>query len=320
MEEQTLHYSIKLFNILFLICSVLILLYFFYFINNKEIFIKEPLIIEKGDRVDDILNNSIKNISSLDYYLFKIYYFTNNLVYKKFIHYGEFNIESPSNYNALFKVISKPSNIINKITIVEGWSSNELESELLKHFKKFNKIPYETLIADTYFLRKNEEFNNFSHKLKTIKKKYFYNHRDNKLLNNFSEDEIMIIGSLIEKEGLEYEDKKNISSVIFNRLKKNMKLQIDATVIYSITNGNYNLNRKLLLKDLKLKHPFNTYIINGLPPKPISYVGKSTLDIIFENYETDFLFYFYNNSLKRHIFSKTFEEHKLKLNAYRKNK
>ena len=130
----------------------------------------------------------------------------------------------------------------------------------------------------------------------------------------------MIIGSLIEKEGLDKEDKKKISSVIFNRLNKNMKLQIDATVIYALTKGEYNMKRKLLLKDLKIDHPFNTYIIDGLPPKPISYVGKQTLDIIFENYKTDFLFYFFNKSLNSHIFSKNYEEHKLKLNEYRNTK
>ena len=65
----------------------------------------------------------------------------------------------------------------------------------------------------------------------------------------------MIIGSIIEKEGLDREDKKKISSVIFNRLNKNMKLQIDATVIYAITKGGYNLKRKLLFKDLKFDHP-----------------------------------------------------------------
>ena len=66
-------------------------------------------------------------------------------------------------------------------------------------------------------------------------------YKNNKFLNKFTENEIMIIGSLIEKEGLDEEDKKKISSVIFNRLNKNMKLQIDATVLYAITNGKYNL-------------------------------------------------------------------------------
>ena len=99
-----------------------------------------------------------------------------------------------------------------------------------------------------------------------------------------------------------------------------MKLQIDATVIYALTKGEYNMKRKLLLKDLKIDHPFNTYIIDGLPPKPISYVGKQTLDIIFENYKTDFLFYFFNKSLNKHIFSNNYEEHKLRLNEYRRQK
>ena len=99
-----------------------------------------------------------------------------------------------------------------------------------------------------------------------------------------------------------------------------MKLQIDASVIFAVTNGNYELKRKLLLSDLKINHPYNTYLHHGLPPKPISYVGKETLDIIFENYKTDFLFYFFNNSLNRHIFSKTYSEHKKKLNEYRYKK
>ena len=70
--------------------------------------------------------------------------------------------------------------------------------------------------------------------------------------------------------------------------------------------------------DLKKNHPFNTYIIKGLPPGPISYVGKKTLDILFENNKNDFLFYFFNYSLNKHIFSKSFKEHKEKLNEYRK--
>ena len=97
-----------------------------------------------------------------------------------------------------------------------------------------------------------------------------------------------------------------------------MKLQIDATVIFALTNGKYNLDRKLLRNDLKIDHPFNTYIYYGLPPEPISYVGKKTLDVLLENNKNDFLFYFFNYSLNKHIFSKNFKEHKEKLNEYRK--
>ena len=137
-------------------------------------------------------------------------------------------------------------------------------------------------------------------------------------MKQFTFNELMIIGSLLEKEGLDDEDKRQISSVIFNRLEKKMKLQIDATVLFAITNGKYDLNRKLLRTDLKKNHPFNTYIIKGLPPEPISYVGKKTLDILFENNKNDFLFYFFNYSLNKHIFSKSFKEHKERLYEYRK--
>ena len=62
----------------------------------------------------------------------------------------------------------------------------------------------------------------------------------------------MIIGSLIEKEGLDYYDKRNISSVIMNRINKNMKLQIDATVLFAITDGKYDLKRQPTYNDLKI--------------------------------------------------------------------
>ena len=127
----------------------------------------------------------------------------------------------------------------------------------------------------------------------------------------------MIIGSLLEKEGLDYNDKKKIYSVIMNRLNKKMKLQIDATVIYSLTNGYGNLNRKLTYNDLKIEHDFNTYYTYGLPPEPISYVGYKTIELIFENYKTDYLFYFYNSFENKHVFSISYKNHLTKLNEYR---
>ena len=195
-----------------------------------------------------------------------------------------------------------------------------MQNELSKYFSNVEEIPYNDILADTYFFEKNENFNFFLNKLKKFKLNYFEKFNENILNENFSNEEIMIMGSLIEKEGLDYNDKRHIYSVIFNRLKINMKLQIDASVLFAITDGEYNLNRNLRLKDLKFNHPSNTYINYGLPPKPISYVGTKTIDLIYENYKSDFLFYFFDNSLKKHIFSKTYENHKKKLNEFRNQK
>ena len=280
---------------------------------------KNQFNIKKNESFDKILETNFDNISNLQINVSKIYYRINKTIFKNFVHYGDFYIKDNISIINFFKIISKPSNILNKITIIEGWSKNLINNELSKYFNDYYDIKYEEIIADTYFFDKNIDFDSFIKNLKNIKNKYFEKHQNSPILEIYSIEEIMIIGSLIEKEGLDSDDKKKISSVIFNRLQKNMKLQIDATVLFAITDGKYNLGRKLLLSDLKYSHPYNSYLIKGLPPGPISYVGKKTLDIIFENYKSDFLFYFFNNSLNRHIFSKTYNDHIKKLNEFRNN-
>ena len=318
MEEQILRYYLKAFSFIFLIFTFLFLFYALY-ILNKEIKIKNnPISINKGDNIEEVLKNNILDVTFLEITFIKIYFKINNFINKKFFHFGDFNIQSGSSFKDFLKIISKPSNVLLKITIVEGWSQNQLDLELSKYFTDFNTIPYQDIIADTYYLNKDNDFDLFLNKLENFKTNYFKKYMNNELNEKFNVNELMIIGSLLEKEGLDKEDKRKISSVIFNRLNKKMKLQIDATVLFAITNGKYDLNRKLLTSDLKINHPFNTYIYKGLPPEPISYVGKNTLDIIFENNTNDFLFYFFNYSLNKHIFSKSFKEHKEKLNEYRK--
>ena len=82
---------------------------------------------------------------------------------------------------------------------------------------------------------------------------------------------------------------REISSVIINRLNDKIKLQIDATVIFALTNGNYNLGRKLNYSDLKVQHPYNTYVINGLPPTPISIVNKKSIKAAIMNVPGEYL-------------------------------
>ena len=318
MEEQILHYYLKIFSLI-LITSTILISFLIFNIFNKVIVVKSnPIKIYKGENIDEVLTNNIDDLSIFDISLIKIYFKINYFIKNKYFHYGDFNIRDGSSLIEFIKIISKPSNVLSKITIVEGWTQYQLNNELSKYFSDFHSIPYQDIIADTYFLQNNTDFSTFLDKLYKNKENYFTKSKNNELFKYFNENEIMIIGSLLEKEGLDQEDKKKIYSVIINRLNKKMKLQIDATVLYAITNGKFDLDRKLLRSDLKFDHPFNTYIHNGLPPQPISYVGRKTLDVLFENNKTDFLFYFFNYTLRRHIFSKTFKEHKKKLNEYRK--
>ena len=283
--------------------------------DNKE----KIITIIKGQNIKNLIDNNLGNNNISNKIIFNFFsklYFS---VYNTNIHYGEFYVDKKTNFFGLLQIVTKPSNIINKIIIVEGWSKKQLNLELRKHFNDAKEIDYSEIIADTYYFNKGIKFNEFYSILKQNKLNYISKYKKNTFFDQYNINDLFIIGSLIEKEGFDNLDKKLISSVIFNRLDKKMRLQIDATVIFAITNGEYNLERNLNLKDLKFNHSHNTYLITALPPSPISYVGKKTIDIIFENYKSDFLFYFFNNTYKRHIFSKTFEEHKYKLNEYRKS-
>ena len=321
LEEQILRYYLKVFSILTFISCFFILLLIIFIISKKNITDQQIIEIKKGENIYDIVNSNFKEQHHIERIIFIYYYKIISKLNKKSIHYGNFRINEINSFINILKIITKPSNILNKITIIEGWSKNDLRNELSKYFIDIKDIEYNEILADTYYFKKNTNFNYLYAHMKDYKKNYLNKFiRNNKPLNDFDQNEIMVIGSLLEKEGLDYNDKKKISSVIFNRLNLNMRLQIDATVIFSITNGQYNLNRNLLLSDLKFDHPFNTYIYKGLPPKPISYVGTNTIDIIFENHNTDYLFYFFNNSLNKHIFSKNYDEHIRKLNEYRSSK
>ena len=93
--------------------------------------------------------------------------------------------------------------------------------------------------------------------------------------------------------------------------------------------GNYIVNATLIYlacdpsmcipRNDDFSFEFNTYFIYGLPPSPICYVGRKTIEIVLENYKSDFLYYFFNHELNKHVFSKTYLEHKKKLNKYRLN-
>ncbi len=319
MGVLILHYYLKIFKILIFIIF-LYFLFSFYILTKKNIISKDYIEIKEGQKIINILSSNFKNINYIERKTFEFLYLINNLLFNQFIHFGDFYISKNISLYDFYKIISKPSNVLNKITIIEGWSKNDLNNELKKYFKETYELNYDDILADTYYFNKNENFDDFIYKLKKYKDNFFKQFEFNQLNNKFNIRELFTIASMIEKEAFDDEDKKLIFSVISNRLDKNMRLQIDATVIYAITNGRYKLKRKLTFKDLKINHPYNTYKISALPPNPISFVSPNTLNLIYENYQSEYLFYFFDNTLKKHIFSKSYHEHKKKLNEYRNKK
>ena len=98
-----------------------------------------------------------------------------------------------------------------------------------------------------------------------------------------------------------------------------MRLQSDPTVVFSLTKGKDMLNRELTKSDLKIKSPFNTYKINGLPPSPICNPSKSSIYAVANPIETDFL-YFVANGEGGHNFSQNLNQHNSFVKEFRKLK
>lgn len=127
--------------------------------------------------------------------------------------------------------------------------------------------------------------------------------------------EAVILASIIEKETGASSERKAISSVFHNRMKRNMKLQTDPTVIYGIKNFNGNLTRR----DLRTWTPYNTYVIKGLPPTPIANPGLASLIAAVEPEDTNYL-YFVAKGNGQHKFSNTYREHNKAVYQFQKRR
>ncbi|WP_375690232.1 endolytic transglycosylase MltG [Pseudooceanicola sp. LIPI14-2-Ac024] len=130
-------------------------------------------------------------------------------------------------------------------------------------------------------------------------------------------EEALILASIIEKETGIPDERGQVASVFSNRLDQGMRLQTDPTVIYGITNGQGVLGRGLRQSELRRETPYNTYVINGLPPTPIANPGRASLEAAVNPPATDFLFFVADGS-GGHAFSRTLEEHNANVAKWRK--
>lgn len=124
--------------------------------------------------------------------------------------------------------------------------------------------------------------------------------------------QMLILASIVEKETGVAAERPQVASVFINRLKANMKLQTDPTVIYGM-GENYTGN--IRKKDLETITPYNTYMIEGLPPTPIAMVSESALQAVAHPAKTDF-YYFVADGSGGHKFTRNLNEHNKAVQEY----
>ena len=121
---------------------------------------------------------------------------------------------------------------------------------------------------------------------------------------NLTEYQIITAASLIEKEAANPEERPLIASVIYNRIRLRMPLQIDATVQYALGKPKENLT----LADLKTESPYNSYTNLGLPPGPIASPSRASIEAALDPIQTDHLYYVLEADGKEHFFTNDYEE------------
>ena len=129
--------------------------------------------------------------------------------------------------------------------------------------------------------------------------------------------ELLILASIIEKETGVAEERRQVASVFTNRLNRGMRLQTDPTVIYGVTEGVGVLGRGLRQSELRRETPWNTYVIEGLPPTPIANPGRASLEAAANPDTTPYIF-FVADGTGGHAFAATLAEHNQNVAAWRK--
>lgn len=210
------------------------------------------------------------------------------------------------------------------ITIPEGRRSEEI-SEIFKNILSNYSAEWVPvlkenegyLFPDTYLIPTGAGIeqivemmkNNFEKKYKTI---------PNSDTTDLTRQEIVIIASMVEREAKFKEDRPLVASVIINRLKLGMKLDIDATLQYML---GYQEDEKrwwkedLTVQDKEIDSPFNTYLYAGLPPTPISNPGHESIEGVINHETTDYLYYVSDSMGKNH-YARTIAEHNKNIDKY----
>lgn len=127
--------------------------------------------------------------------------------------------------------------------------------------------------------------------------------------------EAAVIASLVEREARVPEDRGPIARVIYNRLDRDMLLQIDATVLYAL--GEHK--NRVLFRDLEVDSPYNTYKYKGLPPTPIAASGRAALEAAADPPDNDFLYYVVVEPDGSHAFGRTGAEHQANIRQAERN-
>ena len=236
---------------------------------------------------------------------------------------GEYTIRGNLSPIQLLNKLIKGDTIQFSLTVIEGWTFNQLWDAVLSHEKikqtatskeelleelNITQHPEGWFYPDTYHFPANttnvEFFKRANEYMKIVLDEEWSGRTEDTPLK--SAEEALILASIVEKETSVEEERNLVAAVFVTRLKRDMRLQTDPTVIYGMGDSyNGNIRRQ----DLKTDTPYNTYVHKGLPPTPIALPSRASIAAVLHPADTEAVF-FVSKGDGTHHFSETYEEHR----------
>jgi UPF0755 protein len=227
---------------------------------------------------------------------------------------GEYQFKQHASLKDVRDILVEGKSILHSITIPEGLTSEQIVQRLREKEElagEIKSIPREgSLLPDTYRFPRGYGRDRLIAQMERAQRQVL-----NEVWSRRSPDlplksptELLILASIVEKETGRADERTRVASVFVNRLNRGMRLESDPTIIYGIVGGRGSLGRPILASEIRQATPYNTYVINGLPPGPIANPGRASIEASANPSRTRDIF-FVADGTGGHAFAETLEQH-----------
>jgi len=237
---------------------------------------------------------------------------------------GEYAFQPGVSMYEVMDAIRSGRGVIHKLTFPEGMTTKQIFDKLAADEVLVGELPKDTpvegtLFPDTYPFQRGTTRDEIVKQMmranqRIVSEVWEKRDRDLPIKDQF---EFVTLASIVEKETGKADERPRVAAVFLNRLEKGMRLQSDPTILYGLFGGDGRpAERSILQSDLERPTPYNTYLIDGLPPGPIANPGKAALEAVANPARTNDL-YFVADGTGGHAFAETLEEHNENVKRWR---
>ena len=238
---------------------------------------------------------------------------------------GEYEIKAGASMRDIMELLESGKSVLASLTIPEGLTVEQAFRRIAEHEALTGDMPAEippegSLIADTQRFTRGATRQQIIDKMLADQKRLVENIWKRRVsgLPLADINEFVTLASIVEKETGITDERSRVAAVFINRLNKGMRLQSDPTILYGLFGGKGRpADRPIYQSDIDKPTPYNTYVINGLPPGPIANPGRESLEAVANPSKTKDL-YFVADGTGGHVFAATLEEHNENVARWRK--